>query len=154
MICPDMAGQEMVGKKLGAAAVILDVQGRVLLVKHGYGRLNWELPGGGSEAGESIVETAVREVREETGLHVLAQHATGIYYDTEADMLHCVFLCQSRDTALAPCSTGGEISECAFWSPTALPRPISDFTVRRIADAISGVKLTLPTLVGSRQWLE
>jgi 8-oxo-dGTP diphosphatase len=144
----------MVGKKLGAAAIILDEQGRVLLVKHGYGRLNWDLPGGGSEAGESIVETAVREVREETGLHVLAQHTTGIYYDPQADMLHFAFLCQSHDTAVAPRSTGGEITECAFWSPTALPRPISDFTVRRIADAISGVRLVLPTRLRPRRWLE
>lgn len=87
----------MIGKKLGAAAVILDTQGRVPLVKHGYGPLNWELPGGGAEHGECIVETALREVLEETGLHAVAQHTTGIYYDWEADMLHFVFLCQARD---------------------------------------------------------
>src|SRR5688500_810850 len=40
---------DMIGKKLGAAAVILDTLGRVLLVKHTYGPLNWELPGGGAE---------------------------------------------------------------------------------------------------------
>lgn len=55
-------------KKLGAAAVILNDAGHVLLVRHTYGRLNWELPGGYAEAAESIVETAIREVREETGL--------------------------------------------------------------------------------------
>ena len=144
----------MIGKKLGAAAVILDTQGRVLLVKHTYGPLNWELPGGGAEEGESIVETALREVLEETGLHVVAQHTTGIYYDRETDMLHFVFLCQSRDTTLASQSDGEEISEFGFWSPTALPRPISNFTVRRIADAISGAKQPLPVPVGPRQWLD
>lgn len=145
---------EMVGKKLGAAAVILDTQGRVLLVKHSYGPLNWELPGGGAEQGESIVETALREVREETGLHVVAQHTTGIYYDTETDMLRFVFLCQSRDTTLVPRFEAEEISASAFWSPTALPRPISDFTVRRIADAMAGVMQPLPAPVGPRQWLD
>jgi 8-oxo-dGTP diphosphatase len=144
----------MTGKKLAAAAVILDTQGRVLLVKHNYGPLNWELPGGGAEDGESIVETALREVLEETGLHVVAQHTTGIYYDTAADMLHFVFLCQSRDPALIPTSGTEEVSESAFWSPTTLPRPISDFTVRRIADAMSGVKQPLPAPVGPRQWLD
>jgi 8-oxo-dGTP diphosphatase len=133
----------MVGKKLGAAAVILDTQGRVLLVRHTYGPLNWELPGGGAERGENIVDTAVREVLEETGLHVVAQHTTGIYYDRQADMLHFVFLCQPRDTTLAPRSDGEEISERGFWLPTALPRPLSDFTVRRIVDAISGAKQPL-----------
>jgi 8-oxo-dGTP pyrophosphatase MutT (NUDIX family) len=144
----------MVGKKLGAAAVILDTQGRVLLVKHSYGPLNWELPGGGAEQGESIVETALREVLEETGLHVVAQHTTGIYYDTETDMLHFAFLCQSRDTTLVPRFEAEEISASAFWSPTALPRPISDFTVRRIADAMAGVMQPLPAPVGPRQWLD
>lgn len=145
---------KMVGKKLGAAAVILDNQGRVLLVKHRYGRLNWELPGGGAEAGESIWETAIREVREETGLAVVAQHITGIYYDTERDMLHFVFQCQPQEAALLPRPDGREISECAFWLPGTLPRPISDFTVRRVLDAMSNVKQPLPTAIGPRQWLD
>jgi 8-oxo-dGTP pyrophosphatase MutT (NUDIX family) len=52
----------MILTRLGAAAVILNDAGHVLLVKHTYGRLNWELPGGGAEAGESIIATAIREV--------------------------------------------------------------------------------------------
>jgi 8-oxo-dGTP diphosphatase len=46
----------------GSAAVILNDAGHVLLVKHTYGRLNWELPGGGAEPNESMMATAVREV--------------------------------------------------------------------------------------------
>ncbi|HEY0076032.1 MAG TPA: NUDIX hydrolase [Abditibacteriaceae bacterium] len=79
-------------KRLGAAAIILNGAGDVLLVKLGYGPLNWELPGGGAEAGESIVETALREVREETGLRVIAKRTSGVCYDTATDMLHFAFL--------------------------------------------------------------
>lgn len=53
-----------VKKLVGAAALILDQAGRVLLLKHTYGKLHWDLPGGGAEANESAAETALREVRE------------------------------------------------------------------------------------------
>ena len=143
------------GKRwLGANAAILDDQDRVLLVKHTYGRLNWELPGGVAEYNESVVETAVREAREETGLDVSAKHTTGIYYEPEIDLLCFVFLCQPHDgtfDSLRP--DNKEISRCAFWPLDALPRPISDFTICRITDASSGMRLPLPTVIPKRQWL-
>ena len=139
--------------KLGAAAIIVNEQSSILLVKHSYGRLNWEIPGGGTEESESIVETVVREVLEETGLQVVARHTTGIYYEPEIDLLCFVFLCHPQDgdfDSLRP--DNEEISQCAFWPPDALPRPISDFTIRRVADAASGAKLPLPTVIPKRQW--
>jgi 8-oxo-dGTP pyrophosphatase MutT (NUDIX family) len=139
--------------RLGAAAVIQNEQSRVLLVKHTYGHLNWELPGGGAEIGESIVETVVREVREETGLIVVAQHTTGVYYEPENDLLHFVFLCHPQPASLNKIHLDNkEISQYGYWSPDALPRPISDFTVLRITDAISGVRLPLPKVITPRQW--
>jgi ADP-ribose pyrophosphatase YjhB (NUDIX family) len=141
-------------KKLGAAAVILNDSGHVLLVKHTYGRLNWELPGGNAEDDESIVDTALREVREETGLHVRALHTTGTYYEPASDRHHFVFLCEACDPAAQPQPDAAEISACAFWPITALPRPISDFTIRRITDAVAGCQQPLPHLIAPRQWLE
>jgi 8-oxo-dGTP diphosphatase len=140
-------------KKLGAAAAIFDEHGQVLLVKHSYGLLNWELPGGAVEAGEGVVEAAVREVHEETGLHVIAQHLTGVYFDIDADALHFVILCQRRDSTRVPRLDAEEITACAFWKLDELPRPISDFTVRRIEDAVSGAEQSLPVSIGPRRWL-
>jgi len=141
-------------KRLGAAAVIFNTDGHVLLVKHTYGRLNWELPGGYADADESILATARREVREETGLHVRVVHTTGTYYDPEHDMHHFVFLCQPDDLDATPQPDADEISTCAFWSPTALPRPISDFTIRRIEDAVASTGQPLPRIIEPRIWLE
>ena len=47
----------------GAALVIFDSAGRVLLVHHTYGPLNWELPGGVAEPGEDPASAARRELR-------------------------------------------------------------------------------------------
>ena len=141
-------------RKMGGAAVILNDAGHVLLVKHTYGRLNWELPGGLAEADESIVDTAIREVREETGLRVRALHTTGIYYEPAGDIHQFAFLCQPLDPTAMPQPCSDEISACAFWPPTGLPRPINDFTIRRIMDAIGGAQQPLPEIMAPRQWLE
>lgn len=139
------------GRLVGVAAVVLDDARRVLLVRHTYGRLNWELPGGASELGETFEETALRELREETGLVGRAGRLTGIYYKRQDDSHHLVFACTVENKA--PVSSSPEVSACDYWSPSELPRPISTFTVRRIQDALSG---ELPRLVDVRRltWLE
>jgi 8-oxo-dGTP pyrophosphatase MutT (NUDIX family) len=52
---------------VGARAVLRDEAGRLLLIRRSDNG-QWALPAGALEIGESIVETAVREVFEETGL--------------------------------------------------------------------------------------
>ncbi|MGH2498971.1 MAG: NUDIX domain-containing protein [Candidatus Limnocylindria bacterium] len=144
------------GHALGAAAVVIDRAGRVLLVHHTYGPLNWELPGGGAEPGESAAAAVAREVLEETGLRVEIESLAGVYWEPSwgfgAGMHHFVFRCQRMDDA-APRADAKEVSECAFWPVDALPRPISDFTVRRIEDALAGGLATVVS-VGERRWLE
>jgi 8-oxo-dGTP diphosphatase len=81
---------------MGAAAIILDSEDRILLVKHSYGKYNWDLPGGKSEVNESAEETAIREVREEIGLDVEIGQLTGVYYDSNHDMHHFVFAVNNR----------------------------------------------------------
>lgn len=64
----------------GAGVFVRDGQGRVLLVRRADSG-NWTLPGGMQDLGESITQTAVREVREETGLDVELTGLIGIYTD-------------------------------------------------------------------------
>jgi len=130
-----------------AAAVILDEQQRVLLVKHSYGPLNWEIPGGAAEPDETPTQTALREVREETGLAVIAESLSGIYYERKAagfEVLHFVFYCRLTDPSAHPAPSSPEITQCAFWPLDGLPRPITDFTLLRIRGAVDGVPGLLP----------
>lgn len=115
---------------------MFDTSGRVLLVRHTYGALNWELPGGMSEPGESFEETALREPREETGLIAEIGPLTGIYYKSENDSHHLVFRCAVEGSS-EPRPSSDEISACGYFGPGELPRPITDFTERRIRDAVA-----------------
>ena len=59
-------------------AVVQDSVGHIVLVRRKDNDL-WALPGGGMEPGESIEDTAVREVLEETGLVVEVTGLIGVY---------------------------------------------------------------------------
>lgn len=59
-------------------SVVEDEAGRIVLVHRKDNDL-WALPGGGMEAGESIEDCAVREVKEETGLDVEVTGLIGVY---------------------------------------------------------------------------
>jgi ADP-ribose pyrophosphatase YjhB (NUDIX family) len=63
-----------------ASAVVVDQDGRILLHRRSDNEL-WSIPGGAMEAGERIADTAVREVKEETGLDVEPETLVGIYSD-------------------------------------------------------------------------
>ena len=116
------------GRRFGAAAVVRDAAGGVLLVRHTYGRLNWELPGGASEPGETLEETVLRELGEETGLTGRVERLAGLYYKREDDSHHAVYCCAIDDDRAEPAPSSEEVSACAFWPVSELPRPISDFT--------------------------
>jgi 8-oxo-dGTP diphosphatase len=140
----------MVGVSAGAA--IWNERGEVLLVRHTYGAMNWEIPGGAGEPGESPVETALREVLEETGLRCRATGITGWYYDASVDKLGCVVLCEVEEGQI-PEPDQAEVSECRFWPVDDLPRPISDWTLMRIRDGVEREPMPLPTVIGPRVWL-
>ncbi|MFI8084695.1 NUDIX domain-containing protein [Kitasatospora sp. NPDC086009] len=65
---------------VAASAVVADEEGRVLLQRRTDNGL-YALPGGTMDLGESLPGTAVREVREETGLVVEITGLVGTYTD-------------------------------------------------------------------------
>jgi ADP-ribose pyrophosphatase YjhB (NUDIX family) len=61
-----------------ASAIVTNNEGKILLQRRSDNTL-WALPGGTMEIGESIRETIIREVKEESGLDVVIEDLVGIY---------------------------------------------------------------------------
>ncbi|MEV0269910.1 NUDIX domain-containing protein [Hamadaea sp. NPDC050747] len=59
-------------------AAVRNEHGQLLMIQKTDNNL-WALPGGGHDIGESVTETVVREVREETGIDVEVTGLVGIY---------------------------------------------------------------------------
>ncbi len=65
---------------VAASAFVQNEAGEVLLIQRSDNGL-WAIPGGAQDVGESIVGTATREVREETGISIEVTGLVGIYSD-------------------------------------------------------------------------
>lgn len=67
--------------KVAVGTIIDDGEGRVVLVRRaiepGYGK--WVFPGGYVDRGEHVIAAAVREAREESGLHIEVNGLVDIY---------------------------------------------------------------------------
>ena len=124
----------------GVVAAVLH-EGRVLLTKREDLPV-WCLPGGGIEAGESLAQTAVREVREETGLVVEPLHLVGVYSRPRWRGGGHEILFAARPVGGELLSTTPETVAGEYFDPDGLPDTLLWWHRRQIADAIAGVKGT------------
>ena len=119
---------------VGAQVAVFDAAGRLLLVRHSYGRRDvWMLPGGGVGRREKPVDAAVREVREETGCSIEETELAGIFLSTQGrwrDTIH-LFSAMTRDL---PVPDGREVVEARFFALDALPATTSEAVLRRLAE--------------------
>lgn len=65
---------------VATSAVVLDTDGNVLMQRRADSG-NWALPGGAMEIDESLTDSVIREVREETGFDVEVTGIVGTYTD-------------------------------------------------------------------------
>jgi len=70
-----------------ANVVVTDDAGRILMI-HRTDNGNWAIPGGAMDLGESLVDCAVRETREETGIECEVTGLVGIYTDPKHVILY------------------------------------------------------------------
>ncbi len=65
--------------RVGASAIIFGRARQNVLLTRRSDNGRWCLPGGGMDPGESVAETYIREVLEETGLEVEVTRLVGVY---------------------------------------------------------------------------
>jgi ADP-ribose pyrophosphatase YjhB (NUDIX family) len=68
--------------KVAVSALVRDDQGRILMI-HRTDNGKYSIPGGGLEAGETVSNAVVREVKEETGIDVEVTGMIGVFSDPE-----------------------------------------------------------------------
>jgi 8-oxo-dGTP diphosphatase len=117
---------------IGVFASIFDSYGRILLVRHGYGSMQWSTPGGRMEAGESPGAALLREVNEEIACEIRISHLIGVYAKPYRDDLVLSF--HATIVSGVPQACVPEIPDLGFSARDSLPELA--FTRRiRIEDA-------------------
>ncbi|MGW8380185.1 NUDIX domain-containing protein [Streptomyces sp. ODS28] len=107
-------------------AVVRNNQGDLLLI-HKTDNDLWALPGGGHDVGESVSETVVREVQEETGIKVSVKRVTGLYTDPQHVMAYDdgevrqqFSICFAAEPVSGELRTSSESKEVRWVSPSDL----------------------------------
>jgi 8-oxo-dGTP pyrophosphatase MutT (NUDIX family) len=124
------------GMTLGVRGLVVDGEGRVLLVRHTYSS-GWHMPGGGVERGETAAQAMERELLEEAGIKALAPLVLISVHSAEAHFRgdHILLFRAPAFEAVEPTQTG-EIAEVRWCAPGALPEATTAGTRKRIAEAL------------------
>ena len=123
---------------LAAGVVVLDADDRILLVgQHRYtlDAMSWEIPEGGVPAGESAIDGAARELREETGVVAGDWRELGRLHlsNSVSDEVAVLFLARA-ETHGAPDPEGTEALEVRW---VAFDEALAMTLDGRITDAMS-----------------
>jgi ADP-ribose pyrophosphatase YjhB (NUDIX family) len=102
-----------------AAAIPVDDEGRVILLRRGFdpGRGRWTFPGGFVDLGESVEDAARRETDEELCIAIELGPLVGVYSRAEDRVVLIVFLARARGQP----QTTPEATEVRSFARTELP---------------------------------
>ena len=126
---------------------IVEDEGRVLLGRRAHAPWLglWGSPGGFCELGEHPAETVVREVLEETGLHVEVADYLGTWIDVYADdpaepdagVINVAYYSATLTGGAAPSPDPTEVSELRWFGWDELPAELAPpRTLESVLDAV------------------
>jgi 8-oxo-dGTP diphosphatase len=125
-VCP-LCGWVHYRNPVPAAGVILEREGRVLMVKRRYAPRAgaWCLPAGFMEYGETPEHCAVREVEEETGLLVRLTGLFGVYAGLDDPRSRAVLILYTARREGGRLRAGDDAIAAKWCAPARLPRSIA-----------------------------
>jgi ADP-ribose pyrophosphatase YjhB (NUDIX family) len=131
--------------RLSVSAVVWrDPKRRQLLLMRRSDNGQWGLPGGYVEPGESVAEATVREVYEETGVHIEVGRLIGVYSDparqvveyADGNRVQSVNLCfEATRVGIGTPTTPEETLETGYFDANGLPEPFVPIHGVRLSDA-------------------
>lgn len=109
--------------KVGVGALV-QLDGRVLLVQRVMDpeRGKWSIPAGFLDQGEDPRETAVREVYEETGLHVRISGLVDVFANPPQQGGASIFILYAAELLGGELQAGDDAGEVGFFDPHHLPQ--------------------------------
>jgi 8-oxo-dGTP diphosphatase len=121
--------------RVGVAAVVLDEQRRVLLLKHVFHpAAPWGLPGGWLERDEAPAAAVLRELKEETGLTAVLGPVVHMTHEARPPHIGIAYLAH---TVRGELRLSSEIIDAAWYAVDALPTPLLPFVRQAISAAIT-----------------
>lgn len=103
---------------VGVTGVIFNDNNEILFFRHTYRTQEWSLPGGYLKAKEHPKEGIEREIEEESGLIVSADHRYNIRTDRDTARLDIVYIGSYMGGDFRP---SAEVREAKFFSFNTLP---------------------------------
>ncbi|MFB7188659.1 NUDIX hydrolase [Streptomyces sp. NPDC056230] len=119
---------------VSVAGVVVREDGRLLAIRRADNG-TWELPGGVLELDETPEAGVVREVLEETGIHVEVDELTGVYKNTTRGIVALVFRCKPSGGTER---TSAESTAVEWLTQEQISERMSEVYAIRLLDALDG----------------
>jgi ADP-ribose pyrophosphatase YjhB (NUDIX family) len=122
---------------VGAAAIILDDRGRILLFHHTYRKkYPWGPPGGFLNHGEDAAEAIVREMQEEAGFMIRVEKLLWIGTSRQYPRVDIYYLCKHLGGDFSPSE---EVSEFRFFEIEAATQIMEPELADMLKQALAGL---------------